>query len=108
MINWTHLYIVTKIIKYLNTFNVPLPYKLKKDITGINKETCDVIIKAYLESKGQAGSVTDIAIKPSVTKSAPKATSAGTGKNTAKKTDASSVGPVEKKPRASRKKKEEL
>lgn len=52
-------------LKYLGSFNVPLPASVKKNISLANKDNCDKVIKTYLQNKGRAGSVEDVNIKPS-------------------------------------------
>jgi DNA topoisomerase-1 len=123
-------------IKYLNMYNVPLPANVKKNISLATKENCDTIIKNYLSNKGQSTTLSDIKIKPAITKQQPatktqattkKAASAATAQTTAStdqpvkvKTQRKKAAPVaeestpltsepvkkESKPRAPRKKKE--
>jgi DNA topoisomerase-1 len=50
-------------IKYLGSFNIPLPITLKKNIALATKDNCDEVVKTYLQNKGQAKNVSDIKIK---------------------------------------------
>ena len=98
-------------LKYLGSFNVPLPASVKKNISLASKENCDAVIKTYLQNKGRAGSVEDVNIKPSTAPAKPatekKVSKAPAKKKTVTKPDPEQVVTTPaKKPRAPRKKKE--
>ena len=100
-------------LKYLGSFNVPLPTAIKKNISLANKENCDAVIKTYLQNKGRAGSVEDVKIKPSSAPASKPAPEKKGGKKAPAKKEAvieqapeQEVTTPAKKPRAPRKKKD--
>lgn len=99
-------------LKYLGSFNVPLPTAIKKNISLANKENCDAVIKTYLQNKGRAGSVEDVKIKPSSATTKPAPEKKASKKAPAKKEAVIEQAPEQevttpaKKPRAPRKKKD--